>query len=161
LPRTDLASLGVEATVAARDALEAFVEELIPTGETPGAAEAGTAAAVRAALAERPALAALVEQGLRALDRASERRGGQPFAALAPAQRHELMALLARGSPPPGWTAADPAPEMFWAALRGLAVGLFYGGPLGHALAGFPGPCVDSGGYAHTIVEPDPLRERA
>ncbi len=147
--------------MAARDALDMFVEELIPTDETPGAAEAGTAAAVRAALAERPALAALVQQGLRALDRASERYGGQPFAALAPAQRRALMTLLARGSPPPGWTAADPPPETFWVTLRGLAVGLFYGGPLGHALTGFPGPAVDRGGYAHTIVESDPLRERA
>ena len=68
------------------------------------------------------------------------------------------MALLARGSPPPGWTTADPPPETFWATLRGLAVGLFYGGPLGRQLTGFPGPCVDRGGYAHTIVEPDPLR---
>jgi Gluconate 2-dehydrogenase subunit 3 len=148
----------VEEPMAARDALDVFVEDLIPSGDTPGAAEAGTAAAMRAALAERPPLAALVEQGLRALDRAGERLGGQPFAALPPAQRHELMALLARGSPPPGWTTADPPPEAFWATLRGLAVGLFYGGPLGHQVSGFPGACVDGGGYAHTIVEPDPLR---
>ncbi|HLH25237.1 MAG TPA: gluconate 2-dehydrogenase subunit 3 family protein [Chloroflexota bacterium] len=147
--------------MAARDTLAVFVEALVPTDDTPGAAEARTAAAVRAALAERPPLAALVEQGLRALDRAGERLGGQPFAALAPTQRHALMTLLARGSPPPGWTAADPPPEVFWATLRGLAVGLFYGSPLGHQLCGFPGPCVDSGGYAHTIVEPDPRREPA
>ncbi|HEY7060733.1 MAG TPA: gluconate 2-dehydrogenase subunit 3 family protein [Chloroflexota bacterium] len=140
------------------EALDAFVEELLPTDDAPGAAEAGTAAAVRAALAAQPPLAALAEAGFRALDRAGERLGGKPFAALAPAQRQALMALLARGSPPPGWTAADPPPERFWAAVRGLAVALFYGSPLGHQLCGFPGASVDAGGHAHTIVEPDPLR---
>jgi hypothetical protein len=144
-----------------RDTLEVFVEDLLPSDDGPGAAEAGTAAAMRAALAERPPLAALAEQGLRALDRASERLGGQPFAALPAAQRHELMALLARGSPPPGWTAADPPPEVFWATVRGLAAGLFYGGPLGRQATGFPGACVDTGGYTHAIVDPDPLRSKA
>jgi hypothetical protein len=141
-----------------RDALEIFVEDLLPSDDGPGAAEAGTATAVRAALAERPALTALAEQGLRALDRASERLGGQPFAGLPAAQRHELLARLARGSPPPGWTAADPPPEVFWATVRGLAAALFYGGPVGREATGFPGPCVDGGGYTHTIVEPDPVR---
>jgi hypothetical protein len=144
-----------------RDALEVLVEDLLPSDDGPGAAEAGTAAAVRAALAERPPLAALAEAGLRALDRASERLGGHPFAALPAAQRHELMALLARGSPPAGWTAADPPPEVFWTTVRGLAAALFYGGPLGRQTTGFPGACVDNGGYAHAIVEPDPLRGSA
>src|SRR4051812_31055234 len=112
--------------VAVTDTLDAFIADLLPTDATPGAAEAGTAAGVRAALAERPPLAALVEQGLRALDRAAAHQDGQPFAALPPAQRHALLTLLARGIPPPGWTAADPAPEAFWATLRSLAVGLFY-----------------------------------
>ena len=147
--------------MAARDTLAVFVEDLLPPDDGPGAAEAGTAAGVRAALAERPALAALAEQGLRALDRASERLGGQPFAGLTPAQRHELMARLARGSPPPGWTAADPPPEVFWATVRGLAAALFYGGPLGRQATGFPGASVNAGGYGHTIVEPDPLRGSA
>jgi hypothetical protein len=147
--------------MAMNDTLTAFVEDVIPSGEGSGAAEAGTAAAVRAALAERPAVAALAEAGLRALDRASERLGGQPFAALPAEQRHELLALLARGIPPPGWGTGDPPPEVFWATLRGLAVGSYYGGPQGRAATGFPGACVDCGGYTHTIVEADPLRHEA
>jgi hypothetical protein len=144
--------------MAARDALDVFVEDMIPSEGAVGAAEAGTAAAVRTALDAQPALAALAARGFDALDRASARLGGQPFAALPAAQRHALLALLARGSPPPGWTTADPPPETFWATLRGLAVGLFYGSPLGHQVVGFPGACVEQGGYARTIVEPDPLR---
>ena len=65
-----------------RDALDALVEELIPTDDTPGASEAGTAASVRQALAAQPAMAALVEQGLRALERASQQLADRPFAAL-------------------------------------------------------------------------------
>lgn len=145
--------------MATRDALDAFVEELIPSDDTPGAAEAQTAAAVRRVLARQPALAQLAEQGLRALDRASARLAGQSFATLVPAQRQQLLALLARGSPPPGWSSADPPPEVFWTMLRGLALALFYGSPLGHQITGFPGPAVDRGGYRHTLVEPDPLRD--
>jgi hypothetical protein len=144
--------------VAARDALDAFVEELIPTDDLPGAAEAGTAESVRQALAERPAVAALSEAGFRALERASQQMAGLAFAALPSEQRQHLMRLLARGSPPPGWTAADPPPEVFWSTVRGLALALFYGGPVGRQVTGFPGPVVDRGGYRHTIVEPDPLR---
>jgi hypothetical protein len=147
--------------VEARDALDALVEELIPTDDAPGAAEAGTAASVRQALAAQPATAALVEQGLRALERSSQVLADRPFAALEPARRQHLMRLLARGTPPPGWTAADPPPEAFWSTVRGLAMALFYGSPLGHQLVGFPGPVVDRGGYRHTLVERDPLRGEA
>src|SRR5919199_3287987 len=119
-------------------ALEAFVAELIPTDDTPGAAEAGTTAAVRQALDALPQQAALVAAGCRALDRASVAQHGQPFAALPGPERRALMARLARGTPPAGWTAGDPRPEVFWATVRGLAVGLFYGSPLGHAVCGFP-----------------------
>ena len=145
----------------ARDALDALVEELIPTDDAPGAAEAGTAASVRQALAAQPAMAALVEQGLRALERASQQLGDHPFAALTSAQRQHLMGLLARGTPPLGWTAADPPPEAFWSTVRGLAMALFYGSPVGHAVIGFPGPVVDRGGYRRTLVERDPLRGEA
>jgi hypothetical protein len=151
-----------EASVQAGDAwetaLEAFVAELIPTDDEPGAAEAGTAAAVLQALAALPEQEAVLADGCRALDRASQARCQQPFAALPDAERQALMAQLARGIPPAGWTAGDPRPERFWATVRGLAVSHFYGSPLGHALFGFPGPAVDRGGYRHTIVDPDPLR---
>src|SRR5215211_5357903 len=140
--------------MAASAALEAFVAELIPSDDLPGAAEAGTAASVRAVLAARPPLAALAVAGFEALDRAAERHAGRPFAALPTAERQQLMALLARGSAPPGWTAADPRPELFWAALRGLALALFYRSAAGRQVTGFPGPVVDRGGFRHTIVEP-------
>src|SRR5215218_2649637 len=55
--------------MAASAALEAFVAELIPSDDLPGAAEAGTAASVRAVLAAQPPLAALAVAGFEALDR--------------------------------------------------------------------------------------------
>jgi hypothetical protein len=118
------------------------------------------AAAIVRALAAVPEQAAWVAAGCGALDRASRAQHGQPFAALPSAARHALMTQLARGSPPSGWTAADPRPEQWWAAVRGLAVAQFYGSPAGRALTGFPGPAVDRGGYRHTLVEPDPLRHQ-
>lgn len=138
------------------DALAAFVCEMIPSDDLPGAREAGTADGVRAVLAAQPALALLAERGFAALDRAAERLGGQPFAALPPLERQRLLAALARGSQPAGWTAADPRPELFWTTLRGLAIALFYGSPAGRQVTGFPGPVVDRGGYRHNIVDPTP-----
>src|SRR5215210_105763 len=114
-----------------RDALAVFVEELIPSDDLPGAAEAETGTALRRWLEQRPALAGLVEQGMQAVERASQQLTGQGFAALPSVQRQHLMAMLARGSPPPGWTAADPRPEVFWSTVRSLAMALFYSGPFG------------------------------
>src|SRR5262249_5560308 len=152
-PRVDSASW--------QSALDAFVREMVPTDDTPGAAEAGTTALVQQALESAPPLAAVVGPGLLALDRASTLRWGAPFAALPAERRSELLTLLARGSPPPGWDAGDPSPEALWATARALVVGLFYGSPAGWALCGFPGPAVDRGGYRHTIVDPDPARLEA
>jgi hypothetical protein len=140
--------------------LAALVAETVPADDDPSAAEAGIAAAVVRVLAAVPEQAAWVAAGCGALDRASRAQHGQPFAALPSAARHALMTQLARGSPPAGWTAADPRPEQWWGAVRGLAVAQFYGSPAGHALTGFPGPAVDRGGYRHTLVEPDPLRHQ-
>lgn len=140
-----------------RETLEAFVAEIIPTDEDPGAAEAGTAAQVAAALRDAPRLAAVVVPGLRALDRASRAAHGTPFAGLDAAARQALLVQLARGTAPAGWTVADPAPASFWAVARNLAAACFFGSPTGAALCRFPGPVVDRGGYRHTLVEPDPL----
>jgi hypothetical protein len=136
--------------------LEAVVVELIPTDDTPGAAEAQTAVALQQLLLEDGELAALIVGGLVALERASHARWGCAFAALASPERHELLRAVSRGVRPTGWTCADPRPEVFWATLRGLAVSYFYGSPLGWQLAGCPGPVVDRGGYRHTLVEPIP-----
>jgi len=45
--------------VATRDAPDAFIEELIPSDDTPVVAEAQTVAAMRRVLARQPALAQL------------------------------------------------------------------------------------------------------
>jgi hypothetical protein len=68
------------------------------------------------------------------------------------------MRLLARGTPPPGWTAADPPPEAFWSTVRALAMALFYGSAYGRQVTGFPGPAVDHGGYRRTVVDRQPVR---
>src|SRR5438094_567953 len=99
-------------------ALAALVEEIIPTDDLPGAAEAGTAEAVLAHADE------LILRGVAALERIG-------FAQLAPAQRHRLLEHLAGGAPPPGWTADDPPPSQFWPAIRALTLAQFYGSELG------------------------------
>jgi len=121
-------------------ALAALVQELIPTDDLPGAAEAGTAEAVLAHADE------LVLRGVAALDRMG-------FAQLASAQRRQVLEQLANGAPPPGWAADDPPPAQFWPAVRALALAQFYGSEQGRRVTGFPGPSVDRGGYRHNIVE--------
>jgi len=120
-------------------ALAALVQELIPTDDLPGAAEAGTAEAVLAHADE------LVLRGLAALDRIG-------FAQLPPEDRHQVLESLASGAAPAGWTADDPPPAQLWPAVRALALAQFYGSEQGRRVTGFPGPSVDRGGYRHTIV---------
>ncbi|HLG72890.1 MAG TPA: gluconate 2-dehydrogenase subunit 3 family protein [Chloroflexota bacterium] len=128
--------------------LEAFAEEMIPSDDLPGAREAGTAEAAANVLRTAPGQ----EQTIRGLE-ALHRLG---FADMPPAQRLQTMEQLAKGAPPPGWTAADPPAGKFWQALRALTVSLFYGSDTSRQVTGFPGPSLDSGGYVRNIVERQP-----
>ncbi len=125
--------------------LQAFAEQMIPTDADPGANEAHTAEQAARVLATAPGHD-LTVKGLEALHRLN-------FAHMTEAQRRDVMERLARGTPPPGWTAADPAPQRFWQLLRGLVVTLFYAGDYGRSLTRFPGPSVDTGGHVKNIVE--------
>lgn len=140
--------------------LDALVGDILPLGPEGARALAHTRQAVRASAAG-PELAPLVQAGCRALDAAALQSSGQRFAVASDAARHALLVQLARGSPPAGWDREAPNPTVFWTTVRVLAAGHCYGSPLGWTLCGFPGPALDRGGYAHTVVESDPLRPTA
>ena len=132
------------------ETVRALVEELIPSDDTPGAREAGTADEVLGEIEVSPTLT----EGIAALERASFAAYGIGFAAASGELRRALMDQLARGQQPAGWS--GPPVATFWMAMRNLTMSLFYGSELSRAVTGFPGPSVDRGGYRQTIVEPEP-----
>lgn len=132
-------------TTAEAEAVEAFVDRLIPSDATgPGASEARVGRYIDRALngelaASRPAYSA----GLAALDRYSRTRFGAAFADLAPAQQDAVLTDLERnlapGFAPDSRTFFDLVREH---TLQGMFGDPYHGGNadfIGWDLIGFPG----------------------
>lgn len=132
-------------TTAEAEAVEAFVDRLIPSDATgPGASEARVGRYIDRALngelaASRPAYSA----GLAALDRYSNTRFGSDFADLAPAQQDAILTDLERNLAP-GFT---PDSRTFFDLVREHTLQGMFGDPyhggnadfIGWDLLGFPG----------------------
>ena len=132
-------------TTAEAEAVEAFVDRLIPSDATgPGASEARVARYIDRALSgelapSRPAYNA----GLAALDRYSRTRFGAEFADLAPAQQDAVLTDLERNVAP-GFT---PDSRTFFDLVREHALQGMFGDPyhggnaefIGWDLIRFPG----------------------
>jgi hypothetical protein len=131
---------------------------MIPDDDLPGAREAGTAGQLFQAMENAPVMAGLMLAGARALDASADAAFGVSFAAASSGQRQLVMDALSRGEAPDGWPVAGPPARVFWSALRGAAVSLFYGSEPGRAVTGFPGPVVERGGYVSEIVERPPSK---
>jgi hypothetical protein len=96
--RTSTADLAPEAA----ETLAALLDEIVPArddGRLPGAGALGLGPHVARAAAEKPELAALLTQGLAALDALVRTRGDAHFAELARADRLEALAALGAEAP--------------------------------------------------------------
>lgn len=125
-------------------ALEALGETLVP-----GARDAGIAnfvdqqisiapedALLQARVLNiRPPFANFYRGALGAVDRASTKAKGRPFAALSPAEQHDLVALMRANKLDP-WQ-GPPAPLVF-SVLRNDAVDVVYATMEGYAALGVP-----------------------
>jgi gluconate 2-dehydrogenase gamma chain len=123
--------------------LEAFAARILPTTDTPGAAEAGAADYVDIALGDayRPQLARY-RQALGELERHSVSTRGASFVALTPDQQDEILRDLERGA----IEEVEGGADFFQLARRHILEGVFcepsYGGNrdlVGWQLVGFPG----------------------
>lgn len=142
-PPSDLATAPRALTAAERAAVEAISGRIIPTTDTPGAIEAGSADYIDFALAGAYTQhLPLYQSGLKALDHHCNARYGTPFAALHPSNQdsilHDMEQDLIAGF-------AD-ASAFFELVRNHVMEGLFcepyYGGNrdmIGWKLVGFPG----------------------
>jgi hypothetical protein len=89
-------------TTEERETLRAVLDEIIPpggTGTLPGAGEAGLAAYMERTVRETPAVRPAIVQGVAAAAALARRRGGASFAALAGAERCEVLRELESSEP--------------------------------------------------------------
>lgn len=132
----------------------AICAELIPSDDTPGAAEAGCVNFIDKALAAEDAAAMpLYRAALAAVDAVCMADYGQPFAELDGVRRNEVMQRMEQGNLD-GWSVAFARPQDFFATIRfhtllGFIADPKYGGNRDYAgwkLMGFPGPMHQIGG---------------
>jgi len=82
--------------------LDAVLDEIVPPsrdGKLPGAGALGMASFVARAIDATPLLRAVVEPGLAALDASARQRGAADFAALARAERTDVLREVAAAHP--------------------------------------------------------------
>jgi hypothetical protein len=132
-------------TEAERECLRHLARVLLPPDEDPGADELGVAEVIEAKVLAMPGLRAAYRGGLGALDRTSERRHGQAFAALTPAAQAALVAdLQADRLPDDLWRGTG---RRFFLLVRSDVVFVYATDPEVWARIGFPGPSHPLGGY--------------
>jgi gluconate 2-dehydrogenase gamma chain len=135
--------------------VEAITGRIIPTDHEPGAIEAGCVNFIDKALANEDSdLRVEYREGVRGLDRVSNRRFGRGFAALETGEQDEVIAALESGRAD-GWPDGEVSSSLFFETVRNHTVLGFladpkYGGNRDHAgwkVMGYPGPRHRFGGY--------------
>lgn len=125
-------------TEAEISAITRLVETMIPSDDTAGAREAGTAAFVVASLTDRgPESVTEIRQGLDALDHMAWIQFRRRFIHLDDTQTAALLETVH----------GTPEFAAFWHAIRSLAVLHFFSTPAGYVPLGLPGPTLDRGGF--------------
>lgn len=115
-----------------------LVEIMIPSDDTPGARETGSALFVIGSLQQRNAsVFASIQQGLAAVDSISQQQFGQGFVMISDAEAEQIAGLVA----------THPQLTPLWSAIRSLAVFHFYAQPIAYEPLGMPGPNIDKGGF--------------
>lgn len=114
---------GVDA--AAMATIAAIASHIIPTDDTPGAAQGGVDTYIAGSLARSEPLRALYASGVREVDQSSVDRFGVPFIGLNPADQRAMVAAI-QGTP-------------FFKSVRALTIAGFYNSPAGWQSVGFPG----------------------
>ncbi|MBJ19205.1 MAG: gluconate 2-dehydrogenase subunit 3 family protein [bacterium] len=134
--------------------VEAMTGRILPTDDTPGAIEAGCVNFIDKALAgEDGAAAPGYRSALAELERLCRGRFDSSFADLSAEHQDRVLAELETATIE-GWSAADAAPDAFFATLRmhtilGFTLDPKYGGNrdyVGWKTMGFPGPVHQLGG---------------
>ena len=144
------------------DAVEAIAGRIIPTTETAGAIEAGSAYYIDQALAGpyRQYLGAY-QCGITELDRHCMATFNAPFAALAPAQQDDVLESLEAGK----IKSVSDGPRFFGLVLDHVMEGFFcephYGGNrdlIGWKLVGFPGQRYGyDDAYINRVIDLEPI----
>ena len=134
--------------------VEAITARILPSGDSPGALEAGCVRYIDRALAEEDAAARpLYQAALGALDALCRDREGSPFDEWPAAAQDLLLHELESGAVK-GWAAPEASPSAFFATVRmhtilGFVLDPKYGGNRDYAgwrTMGFPGPVHHLGG---------------
>lgn len=124
--------------------LESIVESIVPTDETAGARETGSAEFVLASVRNNgEAAVAGTRQALSAVDQIARAQYGRGFATLGAPERDAIVGVIATEP----WLFA-----VFWNTVRSLTVLHFYAQPEGYRPLGLPGPNIDRGGYPQADV---------
>ena len=144
--------------------VEAITGRIIPTDHEPGAIEAGCVNFIDKALAHEDAQARpLYALGVAGTEQVAQRRFGQAFSKLAPAEKDLVLVALEQGDAP-GWPEGPVSSVAFFATVRAHTILGFladpkYGGNrdfAGWKVVGYPGPRHHLGGYT-----PDQMMGRA
>lgn len=145
--------------------VEAIVARILPSGDGPGATEAGCVAFVDRALAhEEAALRPLYLAGLRGVEAIARLRSGGSFSELDDEARDALLAEIERGGVA-DWPADAGSPAAFFQAVRRHAILGFLADPLyggnrqyaGWRAVGYPGPRHHSGAKIARPLTPEQL----
>ena len=144
--------------------VEAITGRIIPTDHEPGAIEARCVNFIDKALAHEDAQARpLYAVGIAGTEQVAQRRFGQAFSKLAPAEQDDVLVALERGDAS-GWPEGPVSSVAFFATVRAHTILGFladpkYGGNrdfAGWKVVGYPGPRHHLGGYS-----PDQMLGRA
>lgn len=142
LPASDTSPDGIPATPRFFTAAEfrtvrVLADDIIPKDERSGAAsDAGVPAWIDWTLMDQPGRQVGIRGGLAWLDREARRRFGQPYAALATAQRHAILDDIAYPRRAPKRFAQGVA---FFNRMRDLVAAGFYSSKLGYQDLRFTG----------------------
>jgi Gluconate 2-dehydrogenase subunit 3 len=116
-----------------RETLEAFLDTLIPSDETPGALQLGVARKVLAKASEDNQYRRLIRKGCAWLDRKAKERGGTGYAKLGERAREEVAAESAVAP-------AGSVARIFFERVRSDAFFHYYACPASWAGLGYKGP---------------------
>lgn len=126
--------------------MTAVIETIIPTDDTPGARETGTAMFVMMSIMSKgEATVSATKQALAGINALSLTYYGNALYLLSAAQKEDVTSHVA----------SDVNYSQFWDGIRSLTVFHFYAHPQGYTPLGLPGPNIDDGGYPYAAGETD------